>query len=284
MSTPVYNRGQVHNFHSTCNYAQFSCVKKNRTIDQDHLMQLYDAVSAKNLLAEFPILVDTNLNVIDGQHRLKVAESLGVPIYYIVSDRITVDDISSTNANTRHWRPRDYMDRWLAEGRMEYIALDRFMKKFPFFTLPEASRLCYFGDFMGFSQRFNRGEYRCNDSAFATKVAHALMDFAKVFPNYHDRSFINAVANLVGNVNYDHKTMMARLEYQSTKLVRCADMRSYIELVNEIYNYRTQQSRRVTLRLLTAGEPDWRPDRKKQERDLRLAASDVATVPLFNQP
>lgn len=276
MSTPVYNSGQVHNFHSTCNYAQFSCVKKNRSIDQDHLMQLYDAVSAKNLLAEFPILVDKNLNVIDGQHRLRVAESLGVPIYYIVSERITVDDISSTNGNTRHWRMQDYMDRWLAEGKMEYVVLDRFMKKFPFFTLSEAVHLCHFGDKKYIHSKFTKGEYRCNDSSYAAKVAHALLDFAKFFPRYHDNGFILAVANLMGNVNYDHKVMMARLEYQSTKLVRCSNSVAYIELLNEIYNYRAPLTKRVTLRKLMAGEPDWRPDRKRQERDLRLAASDAS--------
>lgn len=278
MSTPVYNGGQVHNFRSTCNYSQFKSTKENRPVDQDHLMRLYDAVSEKNLLAEFPILVDKNMNVIDGQHRLKIAESLGIPIYYIVSDRITVDDISETNANTLRWRLSDYMDRWLASGKMEYVVLDRFMKKYPFFTLKEALSLCHFGDRHGLDRKFRNGEYRCNDVPYATKVAQALLDFSKFFLHYHDKSFINAVANLIGNRNYNHQIMMARLEYQSTKLVRCADMDSYIELLNEIYNYRSSQKNRVTLRKLTAGEIDWRPDRKRQEQDAKSSNGVVLTV------
>lgn len=272
-TTPVYNGGQVHNFRSTCSYSQFKFTKENRPIDQDHLMRLYDAVSEKNLLAEFPILVDKSMSVIDGQHRLKVAESLSVPIYYIVSDRITVDDISVTNANTSHWKPSDYRDRWLAAGKMEYVVLDRFMKKYPFFTLNEAVELCYFGDRNGLKSKFKSGEYKCNDVPYATKVAQALLDFSKFFPHYHDKSFINAVANLMGNRNYDHRIMMARMEYQSTKLVRCADMESYIELLNEIYNYRTPKKNRVTLRKLTSGELDWRPDRKQQVSMLKMAGT-----------
>lgn len=262
MSTPLYNSGQVHNFHSTCNYAKFKLVKTNRPVDQDHLMRLYDAVSAKNLLAEFPILVDNEMRVIDGQHRLKVAESLGVPVYYLVSDRITVDDISTTNANTKHWASSDYMDRWLADGRMEYIVLKRFMDKFPFFTLSEAISLCHYGDNLGLKEKFKDGEYKCNDTPFAARVANALLDFSKFFPHYHSSTFIRAVSNLIGNRRYDHSVMMARLEYQSRKLVRCSDSVSYIVLLNEIYNYHTPQKNRITLRKLMPNDPDWRPERK----------------------
>lgn len=279
MSNSVYHSGQVHNFRSTCNYAQFKLVKTNRPVNQDHLMRLYDAVEKKNLLAEFPILVDRNMNVIDGQHRLKVAESLAVPIYFIVSERITVDDISHTNANTLHWKMQDYMDRWLSDGKLEYLKLDRFCKKYPFLGLRTAAMLCHHGDGAKMRGSFPIGQYLCNDVAFATKVAEALLDFSKFYPYYYQACFVGTVRNLVANRHYDHKIMMARLEYQSTKLVRCPNADAYLELISEIYNFRTRPGNQRTFKRLSHEDPDYRTERKSQEQLNKAALAEDATSP-----
>lgn len=85
---------------TTINYKMFKFSKSNRQVDPKHLMDLLDATEKKNLLREYPILVDSGMNVLDGQHRLKVAESLKVPIYYMITDRVTVDDIAETNSRS----------------------------------------------------------------------------------------------------------------------------------------------------------------------------------------
>ena len=57
MSNTVYNPSQNYLIQSTTDYSQFRLDPTNRTINQDHLEKLYDAIKNKNLLKEFPILV-----------------------------------------------------------------------------------------------------------------------------------------------------------------------------------------------------------------------------------
>src|SRR3974390_251420 len=74
----------------TTDYSQFKFLKENRPTAPQYMVQ---AIQQKNLLEEHPIICDVNMNVIDGQNRLKAAEFLQLPVYFIVSENITAEDI-----------------------------------------------------------------------------------------------------------------------------------------------------------------------------------------------
>lgn len=264
LSTPsVYKPGQNQVVvHASKEYGKFKIVEENRAIDWDHVEHLYDAIEAKNLLDAHPILVTPDYEVIDGQHRLKAAEALGVPIYYIISTEATVKDAASTNALTKHWSMQDFMTWYVKASRPQYVALQEFMNTYPFLTLNSAVNLCYYGDSSGLSMMFRTGKYVCNDLPFAHRVAKALLDFSIYYPFYKERIFVSTVANLIGNADYDHRRMMGKLERLSTKLVKCADMESYFDRINEIYNYGHSAKTRVTLQKLSSGDPKSRIERK----------------------
>ncbi len=268
MTSSLYHAGQHNYIQSSVNYRQFTFDKRNRPINPEHLERLYDAVSEKNFLQEFPILVDRNMVVIDGQHRLRVAEALGVPIYYLVSDRISIDDVPATVQVVGKWRPMDYLHSWCAAGKIEYIKLRDWWQQHNFLSLSRAYELCYFGDHSSrgdrktLAWRFVNGEYIANDIPFATKVIQNVLDFEPWVPFHREALFIYAVSNLTGNAKYDHRQMMNKMEYLSIKLVKCPDTESYIKLFDEIYNHKRRRSERVTLRKLSPSDPDYRVDRK----------------------
>lgn len=264
VSTPsVYKTGQNQVVvHSSREYKKFRIVEQNRAIDYDHVAHLYDAIEAKNLLSVNPILVTPDYEVIDGQHRLKAAEALGVPIYYIISQEVTVKDVASTNALTKHWSLQDYMSWYFKEKRPQYVLLQEFMITYPFLTLNSAMSLCYYGDSSELSRTFKTGRYVCNDLPFAHRVAKALLDFGVYYPFYKERIFVSTVANLMGNSDYDHRRMMSKLERLSTKLVKCPDMESYFERINEIYNYGNSVKNRVTLQKINSNDPKSRVEKK----------------------
>jgi ParB-like nuclease family protein len=76
--------------HKTTNYSQFQFYKRNRRIACELMIE---SIKKKNMLKEHPIIVDKNMFVIDGQHRLKAAEHLKTPIYYIISENLGEEDI-----------------------------------------------------------------------------------------------------------------------------------------------------------------------------------------------
>jgi len=237
----------------------------NRALDWDHVERLTDSIQAKNLLEDFPILVDTNMVVIDGQHRLMAAEALDVPIFYKVSMLATVDDVARVNADTKRWTAYDYMDRYVKEGRPEYLKLAKFMDEFVALNIPisVAIPLCNYGTTTSLARSFNTGNYQCNDIPFARTVLHAVIDFGQYLKFYLDRRFISTVATLMANADYNHRRMMKRMEYASSKIVKCPDRQAYYDKFNEVYNYRVREENYVHLRILNASDPKHRVDRKK---------------------
>jgi len=262
MSSTVYNPSQIHLIQSTTNYGQFRLDPTNRAVNSDHLEKLYDAIKKKNLLKEFPILVTEDGTILDGQHRLKAAEALNTPIYYIVTKDMTVDDVSETNAAVRKWSTADWLDVWCKRGAPEYIKLQEFMRQYPFIKIGNAINLCTYGDRAQLQSNFKSGKYKCNDLEFAHQVASAVLDFAPYVTFYKDPRFIYAVNNLVEHADYDHSRMMAKMAYLSKKVVKCPDVETYMAMFTEIYNYRTHGDNQVRFVKITANAAQRRHERK----------------------
>lgn len=265
MSTSFYHDSQDNVVRSSQNYSMFKFDQRNRPIDQDKLEKLYDSVAKVNLLREFPIVVTPDFAVTDGQHRLKVAEALGVPVFYIVSDKATIEHITMTTDAVSKWSGEDYLHRWCAEGNVNYLALREFWKANEFLTLGAAVNLCHYGDRKASHVAFRHGQYQCNDLHYAQQVASSLRDWSKHVKFWKHTAFVFAIANLTGNANYDHKRMMSKMEYLSTRMVKCSDTESYIAMMNPIYNHRVRREGWTELRKINSSEPDWRPDRRMKK-------------------
>lgn len=257
---------------SSTRYSMFRFDPQNRPINEDHLAKLHDSVVRKNLLREFPILVDENFTIIDGQHRLRVAESLGVPIYYIVSSKVSMDDIVMTTDNVSKWENSDYLHRWCAKGKADYLSLKAFWDKYryhdgkKFLTLNQCLNLCHYGDRIGMNRAFRDGGYVCNDLQYAERVASALIDFSHYVDFYRDSVFVYAVSNLMANSRYDHSRMMSKMKYLSAKMMKCPDMDTYMAVFTKLYNHKLPKRFHVVLEKVNSNEPHWRVDKKKNKQ------------------
>jgi hypothetical protein len=68
------------------NYDQFKMIEWNRSLDNANIRKLLEENRKDFKLHQFPILVTSQMRVIDGQHRLHVAKEIGAPVYYIITD------------------------------------------------------------------------------------------------------------------------------------------------------------------------------------------------------
>jgi len=96
----------------TTNYDMFKLSARNRPINREHLRQLKAAISKCNQLDVNPILINSEFEVINGQHRLTAAKELGLPIYYMQkpTEDIPEDFMLTANMYQRSTRPKDAMD------------------------------------------------------------------------------------------------------------------------------------------------------------------------------
>lgn len=83
---------------STTNYDMFKFRDDNRTkIRKRHVDTLAESIQRNNQLEKHPIVVNQDMEIINGQHRLCAAKELGIPVYYIVQEEFTPEDLYISN-------------------------------------------------------------------------------------------------------------------------------------------------------------------------------------------
>lgn len=230
----------------TTNYGQFRCDRANRPVDMDRVYKLCEAIAKKNLLRLFPIVVNPEFVVIDGQHRLKAAELLETPIFYIVSKQMQMEDAAAVVRHTAGWSIDDWLHHWCERGNPQYRLLRDFWAAHRWLPLSCAARLCQ-------SQKhkagdFAEGHFVADSIGFANRVCEMAKDFQTWFSAYNSTTFINLLIQLAANDTYSHKHMMSKMQYLSAKLVRCPTVEMYLALITEIYNYKVRPDRHVIFR------------------------------------
>lgn len=258
----------------TTDYGAFRFDPLNRPIDPVHLARLTQAIRQKNLLANFPIVVSSDLTVIDGQHRLRAAMALNVPIYFAISSTMNIMDNPIVASNTDGWTLSNYLQHFCIAMQPEYLKLRDFISAHPWIPASAAANVCTFGALAHsdeytderpqntFFKRFAAGMYQANDIEFGQRVARMVKDFEGVFKGWKHVHFLRALTHMAANSEYDHAHMMKKMQWQSTRLVRCANADAYVALLEEIYNHKVQYQNRVSLARLNPHDPRYRVDRK----------------------
>lgn len=110
----------------TYDYGKFKTVRGNRDVSRKHLDNLKKQIERENLLPWNPIVVNGNMEVIDGQHRLQAASELGLQVSYIVSPDGDIRDVMSMNTNSMQWKAQNYVNSYADRGFAQYVMLNRF--------------------------------------------------------------------------------------------------------------------------------------------------------------
>lgn len=218
---------------TTTDYDQFQFLPENRPVAEIN-QALMAAIQSKNLLHLYPIVVDSHMNVIDGQNRLVAAKNLGLAIYYIIDDDVAVDDIAKVASVVKNWSLQDFFHHYCALRKPEYLKLRSFISEYP-----GVSMTVLVSNIGSGVESFRGGDFMLADDA--PLVAKNILSLARVTDIWKRARFQMSMVTLTRNPNYDHERMMDRLRYQSTRLVPCAEISQYIELLNDIYNYRSRK-------------------------------------------
>lgn len=114
---------------ATMDYERFKFLNFNRkAINQGHVRKLMESIKARNLLHLRPIDVNKDMEVLDGQHRLIAAKSLGVEIHYNVVEDASSSDIILMNVQL-NWNNEDRLNYFVKNNFPEYVKLQSFMSE-----------------------------------------------------------------------------------------------------------------------------------------------------------
>ncbi len=113
----------------TSNYNLFNFKIENRGISRMKIKLLKENFKTFGYCAQYPILVDENFNIIDGQHRFVACKELGLEIVYEFSQNKSNEYMRSLNIASSNWELSDYINSYCNEGRETFVNFVNFKNK-----------------------------------------------------------------------------------------------------------------------------------------------------------
>ena len=223
----------------TSNYARFKFLKGNRPHKKAHLKLLKESISEHGDLGG-PVLVNDKNEIVDGQHRIKIFEELGLPVHYIVKDGFGLREVHVLNSNRKNWSLTEFMNCYVEIGEREYIKYKEFYEKHGF---PQTTTLLIIRGSSGGKQldEFKRGDFVFKKPEQAADRAEKILMLKDLYAGYKRQFFATAMIRLFDHEEYQHAEFISKLRYQREKLWDANSVNSYLRLIEEIYNYKRQK-------------------------------------------
>lgn len=115
--------GNATNFvYSTNDYSIFKHLDGNREITVRRKARIKESIATVGYVMN-PIVVNENLEVIDGQGRLEAFKDLGLPVYYVVAEGAGIDECRQLNLGQSNWTTLDFARSYADYGNVNYERL-----------------------------------------------------------------------------------------------------------------------------------------------------------------
>lgn len=223
----------------TTEYSMFKCIGSNRRINPVNYGKLTRSMKQEQLI--IPICVNEKYEVIDGQHRLKACEELGLPVYYYMLVGYSEAQMKRANLVSAVWKKDDFLHAYVSEDIEDYTIFSDLKDKYGLNTsdllkivakIQQTSPSAVGVDFE--EGRFNIAE---EDKIALNKFLESLEDF-KFFAGYRKTKFVSAFLELYFFTGYSHEQMRARLRTRNRALVEQLTKDDYVQLLtNKIYSF-----------------------------------------------
>jgi hypothetical protein len=221
----------------TTDYSIFNKLNGNRPYNKGLLRSLHESIENDgDYLMYNPILVNDDMEVVDGQHRLKVAEEAGKAIYYIVGENLKLKQAQIFNSRKRQWILADFLNAYLVQGHRDAQILFDFSKEF---RLSIAISVKLLAGSMSTStmEKFRNGQFEIKDLTRAQDIAGVLSTIRDHSPDYAfaHNACIKAVFILLEKVA-DPKVFQRKLEQYQTVITRRVSPKDYLRQFELVLN------------------------------------------------
>jgi hypothetical protein len=224
---------------ATRNYRLFGRNDDNRPLNIKKHKKLEKSMKQYGFLACFPIVcvrdASKNLIVKDGQHRLAIAETLGLPVYWIEE---TVDfDVAIINCTAKTWVLRDYAQKWANGGRKSYQECIEFadIHNLPIGTA--AALLAGTTSFGNIDADFTDGVFKVKDRKWADSVAAIYGPLTQMVPATKNARFIEACMAVCRVAEFDGERLVSNARRCRDKLAAYSTRDAYLQMLEDIYNF-----------------------------------------------
>lgn len=230
--------------YKTMDYDKFSKIHYNREVSYSHVKRLIESLKNNpDDLKSLPIMVNKDMEIIDGQHRLEAARKLGVPVYYTIDEHFKPSKIAILNTTQKRWLVEDFIKMWKDQGNEHYEKLSSLMEEleWPF----RAFIVWIAADGASNAKLIKSGEFKYNlkpdtvrHIVFTSKVIKFVLDYGyKPKHSLFTSHFHRAMRDFLNSGIVDYDRFLNRLERVPYKFQPRISYQDWMSSFADIYNW-----------------------------------------------
>ena len=122
-------RVEAYKAYVTKDYSIFKRLVGNRDIPETRISKIVESIQTIGWVRN-PIIVNENMEVIDGQGRLTALQRLKMPVEYIIAEGAGNKECIYMNMNMVNWKLPDFIKSYAEQGNENYQRLLSLMEKY----------------------------------------------------------------------------------------------------------------------------------------------------------
>ena len=221
----------------TSDYSIFKTLVGNRDVSEKRVNRIMESISTIGYVSN-PIIVNENMEVIDGQGRLEALKRLNHPVEYRIIKGATITQCRIMNSVGEQWKNRNFVKSFADTGAKSYQRLYQLMDMYDADLnivlrlinrrSHDDSRMIKSGDFFMSNEEFGKG----------LKKLPIYSAYSKALKRFHGNTQIKkkVIIFLIEHGGYPHQSIIDALVKCSPDEVYATTDEGLIKCIEDVYN------------------------------------------------
>lgn len=234
---------------TTSNYGMFRYMAGNREVRSTNKLEA--SMRKFGFIESCPIIVNSEMEIIDGQHRLAAAKKLSLPVSYVVEDNGgSIDEVRTINSSKKNWTTWDYIESYANTGKKAYQKIIEYSQKYP-----ELTKMSLLKTLSG--KNLDLNAIKTGNTLINVEESENRLSWVSTFLPYAPKSgwsgnYIGALLFIYERQLIPKSKLLAAFESQKDNprfsLKYTGKIPEVLESIEELYNYKKTQENRVYLK------------------------------------
>lgn len=227
----------------TKDYRLFTRSEENRPVCPKKHKSLLRSMQSYGFLQCYPVVCVRNkskhLVVLDGQHRLWAAETIGLPVYFCVIEEAF--DIAQVNGTQEKWNTRNFAETYAAQNKQAYTDGLEFADRFGLPVGTAFGMLAGTASWNNIRNAYISGQFKITDRRWADTVGTIYSQLVNAAPRVRNARLIEACMAVARVPGFDPQRLVSNIDRCREKLVSYSTRDAYLEMLEEVYNFGKQK-------------------------------------------
>ncbi len=237
----------------TKRYDIFIMHENNRPIDLNNLKKIKNSIKLNNMLEFRPIMCNSKMQILDGQHRFIAARELDLEVYYQIKEDAVDEDMILLNDCQKRWLISDYINYHASKGSLAHAKLKKFCEENNL-KYSQGAELLAGSRHSARIYEIKKGIMQCpsdEEIKTAEKLLNDVRDVVSTIEKYlpQKRNFLksdrvtDALMSLSMIEGYDKEEMKGACLKRIDIICQKSTKEGYFLMFKEIYNYGKRNKR-----------------------------------------